>query len=210
VIELRGRRKNGHLFPVVARLFGWEGAGGFEYGALLRDISTRKREAERIQYLAHVDSLTGLANRHTMRQHLDAMLMEAEAERSQAAVLVLDLDKFKDINDSLGHTSGDELLTAVASRLRNTLSGAGLVARLGGDEFALLIGASNAVAASDRLAEQIFDAFRKDAFSVHGRQLQVRCSFGIANYPDDATSPAQLLGIADLALYQAKAEGGGK
>ena len=209
VIELEGRRKNGKLFSVEARLFGWKTINGIEYGALLRDISTRKRETERIKYLAQVDTLTGLANRHTLREHLDATLMEAESQNSQVAVLVLDLDKFKDINDSLGHTRGDELLAAVGGRLRD-LAGSGLVARLGGDEFAIIIGGPHMRETSERLAEQICGIFKKDAFSVHGRRLQIGCSIGIAIYPRDTTSPEQLLGCADLALYEAKAQGGGK
>jgi diguanylate cyclase (GGDEF)-like protein/PAS domain S-box-containing protein len=210
VIELEGRRKNGQLFPVEARLFAWETTNGIEYGALLRDISVRKRETERIKYLAQVDTLTGLANRHTLREHLDATLMEAEVEKSECAVLVLDLDKFKDINDSLGHTCGDELLSQIAARLRDLVGDAGLVARLGGDEFAIVLSGLHVVAASEQFAEQICRVLKKENFSVHGRRLQIGCSIGIAIYPRDTISPDQLLSSADLALYQAKAQGGGK
>jgi diguanylate cyclase (GGDEF)-like protein/PAS domain S-box-containing protein len=210
VIELEGRRKNGQLFPVEARLFAWDTPGGIEYGALLRDISARKRETERIKYLAQVDTLTGLANRHTLREHLDATLMEAEAEGSEVAVLVLDLDKFKDINDSLGHTCGDDLLSQIASRLRDLASGVGLVSRLGGDEFAIVLSGPRIAPPAERLAEQLCGALRREDFFVHGRRLQIGCSIGIAIYPRDTTSSDQLLSNADLALYQAKAQGGGK
>jgi diguanylate cyclase (GGDEF)-like protein/PAS domain S-box-containing protein len=210
VVELEGRRKDGQTFPIEARLFGWEGAKGIEYGALLRDVSVRKRETERIKYLAQVDTLTGLANRHTLREHLDAMLMEAEAQQSELAVLVLDLDDFKDVNDSLGHTCGDELLFAVAARLRSLQPREGLVARLGGDEFAIVATGACARDDSARIAERICRSFKHELFSIHGRKLQVRCSIGIATYPRDTASPEQLLSNADLALYQAKAERGGK
>jgi diguanylate cyclase (GGDEF)-like protein/PAS domain S-box-containing protein len=210
LVELEARRKDGQVFPVEAQFFGWEGAAGPEYGVLLRDISIRKRETQRIQYLAQVDTLTGLANRHTLREHLDASLMEAEAEQGEVAVLVLDLDKFKDINDTLGHTCGDELLTAVASRLRGLIDSNYLVARLGGDEFAVIFTGKQVAGPAGILAEQIAQTFKREAFPVHGRQLQGRCSIGIAIYPRDTASPEQLLANADLALYKAKAQGGGK
>jgi diguanylate cyclase (GGDEF)-like protein/PAS domain S-box-containing protein len=209
VLELEGRRKNGQSFPIDARLFGWEGTNGVEYGALLRDISLRKRHIERIQYLAQVDILTGLANRHTLREHLDAMLMLAEAEHGEVALLVLDLDKFKDVNDSLGHTGGDELLAAVAGRLRDIPIEGGMVARLGGDEFAIVVSGPQIDDVAETLAEQAIDAIKGEAFSIQGRQLAIRCSIGIAIYPTDTTSPEELLSGADLALYQAKAQGGG-
>ena len=210
MVELNGKRRNGELFPVEARLFGWEGTNGIEYGALVRDISARRRHLERIQHLAQVDTLTGLANRHTLREHLDAMLMEAESEHGEVALLVLDLDRFKDVNDSLGHTGGDDLLAAVAARLRDLLIAPGLVARLGGDEFAIVIGGKVVGPDAERLAEQVDLALKREAFSIQGRQLQVRCSIGIAIYPRDTVSSEQLLSSADLALYQAKAQGGGR
>jgi diguanylate cyclase (GGDEF)-like protein/PAS domain S-box-containing protein len=210
IVELQGLRKNGQAFPMEAHFFGWEGAKGIEYGALLRDISVRKREAERIQYLARVDTLTGLANRHALREHLDAALMEAELEQGELAVLVLDLDKFKDVNDTLGHTRGDDLLRAVAERLQGLVGERGLVARLGGDEFAVIMSDAHVMTPASMLADRICQTFTNQTFALHGRQMQIRCSLGISLYPRDTTSPEQLLSNADLALYRAKAEGEGK
>src|SRR5262249_13117444 len=139
VMELAGRRKNGEIFPLEACFSKWEGVDGFQYGAVMRDISDRKREAERIRYLAERDTLTSLANRHALYEHLNASLAAARNEQSQLALLVLDLDKFKQINDTQGHAGGDQLLCDVAERLTTLVADAGLVARLSGDEFAIVI-----------------------------------------------------------------------
>jgi diguanylate cyclase (GGDEF)-like protein len=209
VIELSGRKKNGTTFAIEARLFEWEGRNGAEYGALLRDISARKREMERIRVLAQVDTLTGLANRYTLREHLDALLMEAEMNHGEIAVLLLDLDKFKDINDSLGHTGGDQLLAAAAKRLTDLSPAQQLAARLGGDEFALLLAAPDARRAAESVAAEVCRRLKEHPFTVHGAELQVSCSIGIAIFPEDSRSPEELLSGADLALYQAKRSGGG-
>jgi len=113
VMEFEGRRKNGEVFPVEACLSGWRGTDGFQYGAILRDISVRKREAERIRYLAEYDSLTGLANRNTLHSELTAMISTAEKAAGEVALLVVGLDSFQQINDMLGHACGDLVLSAV-------------------------------------------------------------------------------------------------
>ena len=210
VVELEGRRKDGQIFPVEAHLFGWEGAHGTEYGALLRDISVRKREIQRIRHLASTDTLTGLANRHTLREHLDAALMEAELERHEVAVLVIDLDRFKDINDTLGHTFGDDLLCLVAQRLQTLLGNDALVARLGGDEFAIVISGVEVAQTAGALAARICHNFQNESFSLRRREMRIGCSIGISVYPRDTSSPEQLLSSADLALYRAKAAREGK
>src|SRR5262249_35119492 len=137
VVEIEGRRKNGNAFPLEVSLSRWEGVDGFQYGAVMRDISERRREAERIRYLAEHDTLTGLANRHALYEHLNAALAAADTAQGKIALVVLDLDKFKQINDTLGHAWGDRLLCAVAQRLAALVESTGLVARLSGDEFAV-------------------------------------------------------------------------
>jgi GGDEF domain-containing protein len=138
-MEFSGRRKNGEVFPVEACFSGWQGTDGFQYGAILRDISVRKREAERIRYLAEHDSLTGLANRISLHEGLAAMIAAAEGRKDEVALLVVGLDAFQQINDMLGHACGDLVLCAVAERLNAETAGAGVVARLSGDEFAIAV-----------------------------------------------------------------------
>src|SRR5439155_14055056 len=130
VVEFDGRRSNGEVFPVEASFSGWQGTEGFQFGAILRDISVRKREAERIRYLAEHDTLTGLANRYTLDARLAAMIARAEAERGEVALLVVGLDGFQQINDTLGHANGDLVLRTVAERLTLHVGSAALVARL--------------------------------------------------------------------------------
>jgi len=210
VMELEGRRKNGETFPLEACFSGWQGTDGFHYGAILRDISVRKREAERIRYLAEYDTLTGLANRHTLREYLHAKLAESKTGSREVALLLMDLDKFKEINDTLGHACGDQLLCAVAKRLNVLVKDAGLVARLNGDEFVIVISGAGAAGRAKTLSEEISLAFSMVSLSVGARQLHVRGSIGVAIYPDNCGSIDELLGNADLALYKAKAEGRGR
>jgi diguanylate cyclase (GGDEF)-like protein/PAS domain S-box-containing protein len=210
VMELEGHRKNGATFPLEACLSGWQGADGFQFGAVLRDISVRKREAERIRYLAEYDTLTGLANRNTLHERLGAKLARADAEGSKVALLLMDLDKFKEINDTLGHACGDQVLSAVAQQLRTLVEGDDIVARLSGDEFSIVISGSDAAKRAAELATRINNAFDATSLSIGTRQIRVKGSVGIAIYPTDCDSAEELLGNADLALYRAKSEGRGR
>ncbi len=209
VMELTGRRQNGETFPLEACFSEWQGVDGVQYGAVMRDISVRKREAERILYLAEYDTLTGLANRNKLHQQLDATLAEAKTKQCEVALLMMDLDKFKQINDTLGHACGDRLLRGVAERLSALVEGAGLVARLSGDEFAVVISGADVVARAIKLSEKTLLAFGQNAFLVDARQLRVNVSIGVATYPKDCATTDELLGNSDLALYQAKAAGRG-
>ena len=212
VMELQGHRKNGETFPLEVCFSEWQGADGLQYGAIMRDISVRKREAEKIQYLAEHDTLTGLANRNKFHQCLDAALAEVrvEAQVREVAVLLIDLDKFKQINDVMGHARGDQLLRGVAARLDELAKGQGLVARLGGDEFAIVISGEQVGERAKALAKRAALAFGQGSFAVGPRQLRVSVSIGIALYPRDCSAVDELLGNADLALYQAKQGGRGE
>jgi diguanylate cyclase (GGDEF)-like protein/PAS domain S-box-containing protein len=210
VMEFESQRKNGERFPLEACFSKWEGVDGFQYGAVMRDISDRKREAERIRYLAEHDTLTGLANRHTLYEHLNAQLAAAKAEQCKVALLVLDLDKFKQVNDTQGHACGDQLLCAVAQRLSTLVEGTGLVARLSGDEFAVVISGADAADRARKLSERISLVFRKMAYFIGDRDFRINASIGVAIFPEYGVTADELFGNADLALYRAKATGRGR
>ena len=210
VLELLGQRKNGEVFPLEVCFSEWQGADGLQYGAIMRDISARKREAEKIKYLAEHDTLTGLANRNKFHQCLDAALAEGKAKACEIAVLLVDLDKFKQINDFMGHACGDQLLRGVAARLSGLVEGQGLVARLGGDEFAIVISGERIAECAKVLAKRTTLAFGQGSFAVGPRQLRVNVSIGIAIYPRDCGALDELMGNADLALYQAKQDARGE
>ncbi|HEY4918789.1 MAG TPA: EAL domain-containing protein [Xanthobacteraceae bacterium] len=205
VIEIEGRRRTGEIFPCEACFSTWQGADGLQYGAVLRDISVRKREEERIRHLATHDTLTGLPNRNALYEHLDAALRAAKDGREEVALLMLDLDKFKDINDSLGHTCGDEVLREVAIRLADLVGDRAVIARLGGDEFAIVLAGPALTEPARQLARSIAESFRQREFIVAGRRFPIKGSIGVALYPHDCADVHELLGNADLAMFRAKA-----
>lgn len=209
LVELEGRRKNGEMFPIEACFSRWTGLEGPQYGAVVRDISERKREAERIRYLAEHDSLTGLANRHALYEYLNACLTTARVTEEKVALLIMDLDRFKQINDTHGHACGDALLCEVAERLETLVGETGLVARQGGDEFSIVMIGAQADAAAQTLSQTLRSEFAATPFAVAGRLLRVEASVGLAIYPEHGVRPDDLFGNADLALYRAKAEGRG-
>ena len=204
VMEFEGRRKNGEVFPIEACFSGWQGTDGFQYGAILRDISVRKREAERIQYLAEYDSLTGLANRNTLHAALAAMISTAEIEQREIALLVLGLDGFQQINDMLGHACGDLVLCAVSERLKAETGSAAIVARLSGDEFAIAIPCADMTETVAQLSERIALAFNTPLLTGT-REHRVKVSIGVAVYPGGGQTVDDLLGNSHLAFCRAKA-----
>jgi diguanylate cyclase (GGDEF)-like protein/PAS domain S-box-containing protein len=170
-----------------------------------RDITERRRAQEQIQYLAHHDTLTGLPNRALFRQQLDAALTTVETG-SPLALLYIDLDHFKEVNDTLGHPAGDAFLVEVAERLRACVREGDTVARLGGDEFAIiqpnLTNRQDAVALAQRLISIV-----SLPFEVHGEFVKAGASIGIAVSPKDGTNPDGLFKKADIALYAVKNSG---
>ena len=204
VVEFDGRRSNGEVFPVEASFSGWQGTDGFQFGAILRDISVRKREAERIRYLAEHDKLTGLINRNTLRAGLAAMISKAEAESREVALLVIGLDGFQQINQMLGHASGDLVLRAISERLTARIPESGIVARLSGDEFAIAVRMSDIGENVGHFAEQIGASF--DAPLLAGnREHRVRVSIGAAVFPGGGRTADELLSNSHMALGRAKA-----
>lgn len=204
VVEFEGRRKNGETFAVEASFSGWQGTDGFQYGAILRDISVRKREAERIRYLAEHDALTGLANRSMLHAGLTDLIRAAERRSPGIALLVLGLDGFQEINNMLGHSAGDLVLRAVAERLQSEVNDKAIVARLSGDEFAIAIDCANVDEPIAAFSERIARAFEAP-LATGTRQHRVRISVGVAVYPEGGQKADDLLSNGHLALSRAKA-----
>jgi two-component system CheB/CheR fusion protein len=159
----------------------------------------------RIEYLVTHDELTGLPNRVLFGDRIEQAIGRAETRDEQIAVMFVDLDEFKLVNDALGHAIGDELLRIVAARLRDCVRGGDTVARLGGDEFALLVEHTHA-ADAETLARRVVDLLA-EPLVVSGRILYVGASLGVGLYPRDGTDAASLQQAADVAMYAAKAKG---
>ncbi|QNE05971.1 putative bifunctional diguanylate cyclase/phosphodiesterase [Croceicoccus marinus] len=206
--EWSWRRSDGE--PVHAEVIGntYEAGGRLLAQCTLRDIRVRKEAEARVRYLALHDSLTGLPNRTMLMDRLQQAIGHARSHHEQIGLLLLDLDHFKHINDSLGHFIGDELLEQVARRLRSVLTEGDIAARLGGDEFVVVATGVRGPHDAEQLARRISDNLL-EPFFVQGRRLHAGASIGICLYPGDGDSPAALLQAADTAMYQAKKRGRG-
>ncbi len=175
--------------------------------AVVNDITDKKRAEQELRYLANYDTLTGLPNRALLSERLGRAIIRARRQETRVAVLFLDLDRFKDINDSLGHAAGDRLLKAAAARLQSTVSASDTVARLGGDEFTVVLEDVESLVAVERMARDILTAFSTPLEVDERHDVSITPSLGISLYPDHALVPTDLLKFADTAMYQAKAEG---
>jgi diguanylate cyclase (GGDEF)-like protein/PAS domain S-box-containing protein len=201
-VDILALHADGREIPVDLSLSMWFEAGVPMFGALLRDISDRHSARQRLEHLAHCDTLTSLPNRNALQDRLTA-----EVGREPCSLLLLDLDGFKHVNDSLGHSVGDALLAAVAARLSAAVEPIGFLARLGGDEFAILLSDCADPLRVDEITTRIFERLRPP-FELEGQSVYVGTSIGIAMSPKDACAVDQLLSCADLALYSSKNEGG--
>jgi diguanylate cyclase (GGDEF)-like protein/PAS domain S-box-containing protein len=172
-----------------------------------KDITVRKRAEEKLEQMALFDYLTGLPNRMTFNDRLEQTLKQAHREGNQAGLMFIDLDRFKKINDSIGHLSGDELLKKVANWLSDSVRESDTVARIGGDEFAVILDNINEPQDAVNTAERILDAFVQP-INFGGQKVFSSPSIGIALYPLDAQNSVDLLRNADKAMYQAKQTGG--
>lgn len=207
--EVRNRRKSGEIFVAWLSINQVHGDGG-EVVSLVTgfsDITEYCAEAERISHLAHHDLLTGLPNRALFMDRLCQGMLQSHRERSPLGLIFFDLDKFKPVNDSLGHPVGDLLLQALAERLGKELRASDTLARLGGDEFVLLLPTVGEVQDALTVAEKIRVAVAQ-AFFIEGHRIHVTASIGVALYPDHAADGLALLHCADRAMYRAKADGG--
>jgi diguanylate cyclase (GGDEF)-like protein/PAS domain S-box-containing protein len=171
-----------------------------------RDITDRKAIQEKVQHLAYHDALTGLPNRVLMQDRIAQAIVHAERAGTRCVVMFIDIDNFKNINDTLGHDAGDELLRQVAARLTASVRAQDTIARQGGDEFIVLLDQLDGHQGATRVAQKILDGLRS-AFKVAGADHHVSGSIGIALYPDDGQDPATLLRNADTAMFHGKSLG---
>lgn len=207
--EIWNRRKNGEVFPQWLTISTVRNDWGepTHYVGVLTDISQLKQSEATLEHLAHYDPLTDLPNRILAQSRIQHALEQARRHERQVAVLFLDLDRFKTVNDSLGHPVGDELLTAIGRRLRERLRDEDTLARLGGDEFLVLIESAPGTEDIALVAQHLLDALEQPFHLPSGHEVFVGASLGISLYPQDGASVTELIQHADVAMYQAKEQG---
>jgi diguanylate cyclase (GGDEF)-like protein/PAS domain S-box-containing protein len=207
-LETMGKRKNASLFPLEFVVSAMQVGSRRLFIATLRDISERKAHTDALEYQALHDGLTGLPNRTLFGDRLRQALLGARRNQNMFGVLLLDLDRFKDINDALGHDRGDALLQEVAARLKGVLRATDTIARLGGDEFAVVSTDAkhpdNVVATARKILASL-----EGPFAIGDQMVETGASIGIATYPLHGDDPNTLLRRADVAMYVAKRSGGG-
>lgn len=206
--EIWHRRKNGEVRPDWVSLAAITEDSGriVEYVALLTDITARKRDEERIRWHANFDALTELPNRQSFLTALAQSLERAQDNGWHTALLFLDLDRFKEVNDGKGHAVGDKLLQMVAKRLRRAVRETDAVGRLGGDEFTVLLERLAKVEDVTQICQKLIETLGQ-AFRVDDQEIFIGVSIGVAIFPNDAVDCSDLLKRADQAMYRAKAAG---
>ena len=206
--EIWDKRRDGSMYPKWLSISAIHNGAGIitHYVANFTDITANKEATARLRHLAYHDPLTGLPNRLAFETQLSQAIADCDRQGKQLALMLIDLDNFKNINDSLGHHVGDELLQKVAVRLRQTLRSSDLVARLGGDEFVVLLPTLDDPLIAARVAA-LLQANLADSYQVAEHILYATPSIGIGLYPDDGPDPSTLLRNADTAMYYAKKAG---
>ncbi len=207
--EIWNRHKNGRIYPEwlsIAAIQDKKSSNTTEYVAVFSDISQRKQDEEQIRHQANYDSLTGLPNRSLFFDRLNQATILSKRDEKKLAMLFIDLDRFKSVNDSYGHIAGDEILQSVAERLNICIRGSDTIARLGGDEFVVLLNdlaeVNDAAIVADKIIAQM-----SSPFNVGQRDFVLGASIGITIYPDDSNDPEKMMRNADMAMYRAKEEG---
>ena len=212
--EIWDRKKNGELFPKNLKITRFQSNTDLEvdtkYLAIFSDISREKATEEQLKQLAFFDPLTGLANRAHCLSELSSRLLKAQRDKSKLAVMFLDLDGFKAVNDSFGHKAGDSVLCEVAELLTGRVRASDLVARLGGDEFLIILSEQNAPEDSIAISQEILEKFKNPIMAIEEQPIYLNCSIGISFYPNDATNSQDLIRYADFAMYSAKQHGKGQ
>lgn len=206
--EVMDRRKSGDIYPKWLSIAVVKNEAGeiTNYIALFSDITERKASYDRIQHLAHFDVLTHLPNRTLLNDHIDQAILAAIRNQHKLALLFLDLDRFKYVNDTFGHHAGDHLLCEVALRLKNCVREMDTVSRLGGDEFVIVLTAISTSENAAMVSQKIIDAIAQP-FVIEGKQVEIGVSIGISQFPDNAEHRHDLIRFADEAMYQAKQQG---
>ncbi|MEQ6340181.1 MAG: diguanylate cyclase [Gammaproteobacteria bacterium] len=206
--EIWNRRKNGDVYPAWECVTEIKGEQGRVTNTVrvFSDISAMKESEKRLHYLAHHDALTGLPNRLLFQENLNQALRRAKRHKQRVALLFLDLDRFKIINDTLGHACGDRLLQETALRLRKAVRAEDMVARLGGDEFTIILADIAHPEDAAILAKKLIDAVA-EPIATDGHEITTSTSMGISIYPDDAEDSEGLAKAADAAMYRAKEHG---
>lgn len=204
--EVVALRKNGEQFPMELSASEMEIKEQRFFVAIVRDVTERKLVEHKIKHMAHYDHLTGLPNRRLFLDQLEHAIKLAKRRHQKTAVLFLDLDGFKQINDTLGHEAGDQLLKEVAIRLKTVLRESDIAARMGGDEFTFILNDIGTHENAAAVAQKII-AMLSEKFNLKGYESQIGGSIGIAVHPDDAADHEELLRKADEAMYVAKKSG---
>ncbi|MEY3220430.1 MAG: hypothetical protein RIT27_1787 [Pseudomonadota bacterium] len=206
--ELMNRRQNGQNYPAWLSLNAVQNAHGVatQYVALLSDITKRKQTEYQIWKQANFDALTQLPNRHLFHQRLAQAITHASNKKTLAALMFIDLDHFKQVNDTLGHDAGDELLIQVTQRLSNSIRKGDTVARMGGDEFTVILPEMETADIAKKIAQQILVGLNQ-SFQLKLGEVHISGSIGIVVYPDDGQDITTLLKKADIAMYKIKEHG---
>lgn len=200
------RRKNGSTYPIEARLQLSTLDVPPIIVANVQDITERTEWEEKLIYQANFDQLTGLLNRHYMQSYMHSVFTRAKRNQKKVALLFMDIDNFKNINDTLGHATGDDVLKQTAGRISSLLRESDTPARTGGDEFTVLLENLEENTHAEVVARKLVNLF-KEPFIIKGREIHTTVSVGISIYPDDGASLDQLMQCADMAMYQAKEDG---
>ncbi|WP_284455502.1 sensor domain-containing protein [Alloalcanivorax xenomutans] len=207
--EITGRRRNGEIFPEWVQISSVldERQRVIRYVGMISDLTSRKEAEERVRFLSNYDRLTGLPNRTLFRERLHKALTLGRLNRSRVALLMIDLDRFKPINESLGHEIGDRLLKLAADRISHCGPGEESLARVGGDEFALVLDNCGGEPQIGALCQKIINAMKKP-FLIDSHELLLGASIGISLFPSTAMDAQPMINQADMAVHQAKRSGG--
>lgn len=210
--EIWNRRKNGEIYPEWLHINAIRDDKGTVryYAGVFSDITQHQDLRAKLLHLAYYDVLTNLPNRQLFLDRLNHTVTQSNRTGDRFSILFIDLDRFKDINDTLGHSFGDKFLTAVGNRLRNAMRESDTVARIGGDEFTVILQNTYELADISAAAEKLLAALVSSPLNIDGRELFIAASIGVSRYPDDGDDAEALLINADAAMFRAKEQGKGR